>query len=67
MVDSKVIGERLRNLRGKKKADEVSKAVGISNSALCMYERGERVPRDEVKVRLAQYYGQSIEALFYAV
>lgn len=67
MVDSKVIGARLRNLRGKKKAEEVSKAVGISNSALCMYERGERIPRDEVKVRLAQYYGQSIEALFYAV
>ena len=67
MVNAKVIGERLRSLRGKKKADEVSKAVGISNSALCMYERGERVPRDEVKVRLAQYYGQSIEAIFYTI
>ena len=58
-------GKRLRELRGDKPASEVSNAVGISESALLMYERGERNPRDDVKISLARYYGVGIGAIFY--
>ena len=65
-MDSKAIGQRLRNLRGGKSLQEVSEDIGISQSALCMYECGERIPRDEIKVKLASYYETSVQALFFA-
>lgn len=65
-MDATKIGNRLVSLRGDKSQQEVSKAVGISPSALSMYERGERVPRDEIKQSLAEYYSTSVQALFYA-
>lgn len=64
-MDPKAIGRRLVRLRGEKTGDEVSKAVNISRSALCMYETGERIPRDPIKVRLARYYQVSVQELFF--
>lgn len=65
-MDKNVISERLVRLRGTKSQEEVAKATGISSSALSMYENGERVPRDEIKIRLAEYYGTSVEKIFFA-
>lgn len=65
-MDSKKIGKRLVELRADKSQDEVAEAVGISRSALSMYECGERIPRDEIKIKLANYYRTSVESLFYA-
>ena len=59
-------GKKLRELRGDKTAREVSEAVGISESALLMYERGDRNPRDDIKISLAKYYGVGIADIFYA-
>lgn len=59
------IGKKLADLRGDKTQQEVANACDISVSALSMYELDERVPRDEVKIRLASYYGVSIESLFF--
>ena len=58
------MNEKLIALRGERSQEEVAKALGISISALSMYEQGNRIPRDEVKIRMAEYYGISIEALF---
>ena len=58
------MNEKLIALRGNRSQDEVARALGISVSALSMYEQGNRIPRDEVKIRMAAYYGISIEALF---
>ena len=66
MLSAKVIGERLQKLRGNRKALEVANALGISQSALSMYENGERIARDEIKVKIAAYYETTIEAIFYA-
>lgn len=68
MIDAKVIGQRLTELRNRasKTGSEVSRACGISRSALTMYEKGDRIPRDEIKVRLAYYYNVGIDELFYA-
>ena len=59
------IAERLRDARGEIPRNEVCKAVGISLNALMMYETGNRIPRDEIKVRLSRFYGKSIEDLFF--
>ena len=58
-------GQRLRTLRGDKPARVVADAVGISESTLLMYERGERNPRDDIKVRLARFYRVGIGEIFY--
>ena len=59
-------GEKLVKLRGKRTQEEVSSAVGISTSALSMYECGSRVPRDEIKIRLAKYYNRTVQYIFYS-
>ena len=66
MPNAEVIGKRLQQLRGNRKASEVADALGISQSALSMYENGERIARDEIKVKIAAYYETTIEAIFYA-
>lgn len=57
--------EKLLKLRGEKSQTEVAAAVGISTSALAMYENGHRVPRDEIKIALARYFGVSVGYLFF--
>ena len=64
-MQPKVIGKRLLELRGEKSQAEVAQAVGISDSALSMYECGERIPRDSVKVKLAQYYKTTVQKIFF--
>lgn len=64
-MDAKKIGSRLTQLRGDKSQQEVAKAVSISPSALSMYENGERIPKDEIKEKLAAHYGTSVQALFF--
>lgn len=58
-------GAKLKALRGSKTQMEVAEALGISKSALAMYERDERTPRDEVKIRMARYFNQSVQDIFY--
>ncbi|MEG1758618.1 MAG: helix-turn-helix transcriptional regulator [Oscillospiraceae bacterium] len=66
MYDIKANAQKLLQCRGAKRREEVANAINISVSALAMYEQGGRNPRDEVKVALAQYYGKSVEELFFA-
>mgnify|MGYP002673642545 CR=1 FL=1 len=65
MKDKKEVGNELRRLRGNRTIEESAKAIGISKSALAMYERGERSPRDEVKIRIADYYKKPIQKIFF--
>lgn len=60
------IGQKLRELRGERSVSEVANAVGIAQSTLSMYENGDRIPRDSIKIKLARYFDVSIEELFYA-
>lgn len=64
-MDSCLIGQRLRDLRGQLPRETVAKAVGITTSALSMYENGDRVPRDSIKISLAKFYGKSVEYIFF--
>lgn len=65
ILETKAIGKKLQELRGKTPAEVVAKAIGISASALYMYERGERVPRDEIKIRIANFYNKSVQDIFF--
>ena len=65
MMDAVDIGMRLVELRGERTQEEVAKAVGVSLSAIGMYERGERIPRDEIKLRLAEYYKKTVQQIFF--
>ena len=66
IVDKMQIAKRLKELRGQKSIRVVAEECGISHSALAMYETGQRIPKDNIKLRLAQYYGTSVEVLFFA-
>lgn len=59
------MNNKLVTLRGTRTQEEIANAIGISVSAIGMYETGQRVPRDEIKVKLANYYNVSIESLFF--
>ena len=61
----KAVGERLQKLRGDKSREEVAKAIGVSVSAIAMYENGERIPRDSIKVKFAEYYDKSVQEIFF--
>ncbi|WP_051775315.1 helix-turn-helix transcriptional regulator [Paenibacillus tyrfis] len=60
-----LIAKKLIKLRGDKSREAVSESVGISVSALQMYENGQRIPRDDIKVRLAKFYNVTVQEVFY--
>lgn len=59
-------GKKLRKLRGAQTLQTVAANIGISRSALNMYEKGERSPRDEIKIKLANYYKATVQEIFYS-
>lgn len=65
-MDAILIGKRLRDLRGNVTQNETANALGISISALAMYENGNRIPRDEIKLKIAKHYGKTVEEIFFA-
>lgn len=66
-LDSKKISEKLGNLRLKKNVSQsqVAESLGITEAAVSQYESGQRIPSDEVKIKLSNYYGVSVQDLFY--
>lgn len=58
-------GSKLRELRGNRSQEEMAKEIGITKSSWAMYERNERIPRDEVKVRIAQFFGKTVQEIFF--
>lgn len=60
------VGGKLKELRGDKRREVVAAGIGVSVSALAMYECDKRIPRDETKRRLAAYYGISVQDLFFS-
>lgn len=60
------IGSKLRKLRGDRTQEQVADAIGVTKSAYAMYERDERVPRDEIKKRIADYYHTTVGIIFFA-
>lgn len=63
----KTIGEKLKELR--LNADlsqaEFSKIINVTPSAIGMYEQDRRVPRDEIKKRISNFYSISVDNIFF--
>lgn len=59
--------EKLKKLRDQKGISqlELSEKIGVSPSSITMYEQGERVPRDSVKIKIADYFGVTVESIFF--
>jgi len=65
-MNGQAIGAKLRALRGDATIEAVANSIGVSTSALAMYELGQRIPRDEIKIKLAAYYKTTVDDLFFA-
>lgn len=66
-IDKRAIGKKLYNLRTElgKSRKEVAKEIGISVSAIQMYENGRRIPKDNIKIRLAEYFNATVQEIFF--
>ena len=63
--DAAEIGRRLRELRGLRNQQEIADHIGVTVSTIGMYERGERVPSDQAKIVLADYFGKTVQEIFF--
>lgn len=61
------IGAKLKRLREEKgvSIEKMAKTLGLTNQAIYNYENNERVPRDEIKVQIANYFNKSVEEIFF--
>ncbi len=66
-MDLQKIGEKLIELRGDKSREKVAVDLDISYSALVSYELGTRIPRDEIKIKIANYNNISVGELFFSL
>ena len=65
MPNAKEVGIRLSQLRGDISREKLANDIGVSVSALSMYENGERIPRDAIKIKIAEYFGRSVQEIFF--
>lgn len=64
-MDCIAVGKRLRELRGTRSKEEIAYRMGISVPSVCLYESGKRMPKDDVKVKLADFYGMTVQEIFF--
>ena len=55
----------LKCLRGDRSRADVAKELGITPQCLGMIERGKRIPRPGLMLKIANYYGQTVDSLFF--
>ncbi len=58
-----IFRERLKELRGNSRLQDVAKDIGISRASLGYYENGDRKPDIEILLKLADYYHVSCDYL----
>lgn len=68
-MDAKFVGKRIKNLRQEKKMSqqEFADAINVACSTVSMYENGERIPRDQIKLAIANLFGVTVDYLFFGV
>lgn len=64
-MNRKKIAARIRTLRGMRSREEVALACKVTAQAISMYETGARIPSDDIKIKLADYFGCSVQEIFY--
>ena len=64
-MNAETVGSKLKRLRGKRTQQEISDALGLKQSTYAMYETGKRIPSDENKIKIAAYYGTTVQRIFF--
>lgn len=64
-MEKEKIGERLRELRGEMSREELGTALGITPQAILNYEFGYRVPTDDMKVKIAEFFHKTVQEIFF--
>lgn len=64
-MSTTTIGEKLKKLRTEKGLSqlEFSSILNISNTTLSMYESNKRIPSDDIKKKLADFFNVSLDYL----
>ena len=62
---AKEIGRRLKALRGLIPQTKLARELQIPYSSYRSYENGERIPRDPLKERIANYFRKSVGEIFF--
>ena len=63
--DAVEIGKRLKGLRGVRTRIGVARETQIPMTSLQAYEEGKRIPNPDRMIALANYYGTSVQHLFF--
>lgn len=68
VLDNKIIGDRIRQQRYKKKltGKQLADLCSISEQAIRMYEHGYRRPLDSIKVAICNNLGTSVQKIFFS-
>ena len=66
-INPVAVGQKIAELRinRQESREDAAKALNISASALAMYEQGNRIPRDNIKIRIADHYGVTVGDIFF--
>ena len=64
-VNMAIAGAKLRELRGIRTRTGVAKELCMAYSTLQSYEDGTRNPPGRIKKKLADYYGVTVESIFF--
>ncbi|PEI87639.1 helix-turn-helix transcriptional regulator [Bacillus toyonensis] len=64
-MEKRKVAENLVSLRNGKSREKVAADIGISVSTLQMYENAKRIPKDSIKIKLANFYGVTVQSIFF--
>lgn len=67
MASGSMIADRIKKIRKKLGYTQANfaKKLGVSTSTVGMYEAGERIPRDEIKKKIANLAGSTVDPIFF--
>lgn len=65
MINSSLIGERMKSAREKKGLPQsaIAKELGISQAAYCQFEKGRKIPNTLMLSALSEVFGVSTDWL----
>ena len=63
----RTVAERIKAARAEKgcSVSELEKDCHVTDYAIQMYECGQRIPRDSIKIAMADYFGMTVQDLFF--